>query len=392
MRAMSPPARTTAALAALALVLTSCATVPYTGRRQLSIMSAAQETQLGNQAYASLTRRSLIAHDTRANAIVREVGRRIADAADQPSWTWELTLFDDREQVNAWALPGGKVGVYTGIFPVAEHEAGLATVVGHEVAHALAHHSAERASQQTFLGLIAGGLAAAADVTLGGSGGLAQQTLSLGAQLGILLPFSRAQESEADEIGLILMAKAGYDPRAALGVWDRMAAVERQQATPPEFLSTHPSYGTRVARIEAALPRALRYYRPDASPDRRLPALADLEPPDPAEAEIIAGVSRIDKLASRKETARTLPYVIAAEFRTRPERVADLQKETDFSPGETALALALLTGTATQLDALVRDLERSRRWYDVVRASGASPRAVGTGLAAIAERATRGDR
>jgi predicted Zn-dependent protease len=264
-----------AAAAALALVLASCTTVPYTGRRQLAIMSPSEEARLGEQLYATALRETAVSPDANARGIVQDVGRRIAAVANQPTWRWEFTVFADDEQANAWALPGGKVGIYTGIFPIARDENGLAVIVGHEVAHALAHHSAERASQGTLLGILGTG----ASIAVGGAVSpanlqLLQAAFGLGAQYGVLLPFGRTQESEADEIGLILMAKAGYDPRAAIGVWERMGDIERRSATPPEFLSTHPSYGTRLNRIRAAMPRALAEYRPGPVGNRTLPAVA----------------------------------------------------------------------------------------------------------------------
>jgi predicted Zn-dependent protease len=187
------------------------------------------------------------------------VGRRIAEATGQ-NYQWEFTVIEDA-QVNAFCLPGGKVAVYTGILPIARDDAGLAAVLGHEVAHAVARHGAERVSQQVGVNVLLAGVQAG----LGGNPALAQQVTALlgaGASVGVLLPWSRAQESEADRLGLIYMAKAGYEPSAAKELWVRMAAAARGGQRPPEFLSTHPSEATRIAQIEAWLPEARRYYQP----------------------------------------------------------------------------------------------------------------------------------
>jgi len=233
----------------LALVLAhcliaGCATAPYTGRSQMILVSEGQESALGDDAYRQSLRDNVVTHDAEAERIVRKVGERIASAANKPAYKWEFTVINDPETVNAYAVPGGKVAVYTGIFGPARDEAGLAVVLGHEVAHALARHPAERMSQGMLLQLGSVGLG----VALGRNPALANQVLQvygLGAGVGVALPFSRAQESEADHIGLILMAKAGYDPRTALDLWQRMEK-KGSKGAPPEFLSTHPGYETRV--------------------------------------------------------------------------------------------------------------------------------------------------
>jgi metalloendopeptidase OMA1, mitochondrial len=246
---------------ALALVAVACATTPYTNRTQFMVVSEGQEASLGEQSYRQVLAESKIETDPRVNEIVRRIGERIATAAERPDYQWEFVVIDDPKTVNAFALPGGKVAVYTGMFPVAQTEAGLATVMGHEVAHALARHGAERMSQQMGVQAVGTGLAVAlgASGTSGITQSVAMQAFGLGAQVGVLLPFSRSQESEADHIGLILMAKAGYDPQQAVGFWERM----EQNAggkSPPEYLSTHPDHGTRVNQIQAWLPEAEKYY------------------------------------------------------------------------------------------------------------------------------------
>ena len=266
------------ALAAVlvAVIVAACATTPYTHRSQLMMVSEGEEMQLGAQAYQQVLKESKIEKDPRVNEIVRRVGQRIAAAANRPDYQWEFVVIDDPNTVNAFALPGGKVAVYTGMFPVAQTEAGLATVMGHEVSHALARHGAERMSQQMGMQVLGTGLAVAlgASGTSGVTQSVAMQAFGLGAQVGVLLPFSRSQESEADHIGLILMAKAGYDPSQALSFWQRMEQSSGGKA-PPEYLSTHPSHGTRVQQMEAWLPEAEGYYTKDPSvTNQKLPGVA----------------------------------------------------------------------------------------------------------------------
>jgi predicted Zn-dependent protease len=247
----------------LVAVLAACQTAPYTGRSQLQLISADEETQLGIESYRQILQKSKVSTDPRLNGLVKQVGSRIAAATDRRDLQWEYTVIED-DQANAFALPGGKIAVYTGILPITRDESGLSAVVAHEVAHVIARHGGERISQQTAaqLGLsVAGGLVGAM-----GSPVTAQvvgAALGVGTQYGILLPFSRGQESEADHIGLILMAKAGYDPRAARDLWVRMSEAAKGPK-PPTFLSTHPSEQTRIKQIEGWLPEALQYYRPSA--------------------------------------------------------------------------------------------------------------------------------
>jgi len=193
--------------------------------------------------------------------MIQRVGKRIAAVADRPDYRWEFTLIQDDKMVNAFALPGGKVAVYTGILPVAESEAGLAAVMSHEVAHAIARHGGERMTT----GLLAQMGMTALNVGLAVKGEDPETirafntAYGLGAQFGVLLPFSRNQESEADHIGLILMARAGYDPKEALGFWQRMA--ETKKAAAPEWLTTHPGDATRIRQLRALLPEAEKEYR-----------------------------------------------------------------------------------------------------------------------------------
>lgn len=270
------------AIAAL-LLLWACSTVPYTQRSQLVLLPESQELALGAAAFEEVLQKEKAVSDPRLVDPVREVGLRIAAVAERPDYEWEFAVLRKDDTVNAFALPGGKVAVYTGLFPVAATRSGLAAVLGHEVAHVLARHGAERMSQGLLLEIGAAGIAAA----LGGASPTTRQAIlqayGLGAQIGYLLPFSRSQESEADHIGLILMAKAGYDPRAALGLWDRMeeAAQREERGAPPEFLSTHPSYDTRRQNIQGWLDEALAYFDPaTAAVDGPLPRIE----PDQADA------------------------------------------------------------------------------------------------------------
>lgn len=243
----------------LVVWLVACTTAPLTGRRQLSLISAGEEMQLGISAFDQMKKETPISRDARANELVARVGKKVAAAAknDLPNAQWEFVVFDS-PQANAFCLPGGKVGVYTGILPITQDEAGLAAVIGHEVAHASAHHGAERMSQAMALqtgGQLAGVAISAADPRW-------QQIFALAypaaAQVGVLLPYSRLQESEADRIGLTYMARAGYRPEASIEFWQRFAAYNRARGgqQTPEFLRTHPLDERRIADLQKWLPEA----------------------------------------------------------------------------------------------------------------------------------------
>jgi len=245
--------------AAIVLVLAAgCVTAPYTNRRQLILVSQQEEAALGTQAFQQVVSRSEIDRNPTTNAAVEQVGRRLAAVANRPDFQWKFVVIKNDKEANAFCLPGGKVAVYTGILPIAEDQAGLAVVMGHEIAHAIARHGAERMSQAQLAEL--GGQALA--IGLGGSASSAAilAAYGLGAQVGVLLPYGRTQESEADQIGLLLMAQAGYDPRVAFGFWQRMEQSSSGKGGPPEFLSTHPGHGTRVQQIRAWMPEAMRLY------------------------------------------------------------------------------------------------------------------------------------
>ncbi|MEJ8802214.1 M48 family metallopeptidase [Pontibacter sp. H249] len=253
----------------LALVMfVGCTTVPITGRRQLSLVSEAEMQTMSYEAYDQFLKENKLSNNAQSTAMVKRVGSRIKNAVEQymaannlsselQGFEWEYNLIAD-DQVNAFAMAGGKTVVYEGILPVAQNETGLAVVMGHEIAHAIAKHGSERMSQalaQQFGGQT---LSALAGAQPGTATNLVMAVYGVGSQLG-LLKYGRTQESEADRLGLIFMAMAGYDPQQAIPFWQRMEAQGGQ--TPPEFLSTHPSAGTRQADLKKNMPEALRYYK-----------------------------------------------------------------------------------------------------------------------------------
>ena len=255
----------------LTLLVAACASAPYTNRHQLMLTSEGSETNMGYQAFGQIKHQYKVSRDPVLNAEVQEVGQRIAAAAQRPDYHWEFVVFDDKE-ANAFCLPGGKVGIFTGILKYTQDEAGLATVIAHEVGHALARHSGERMSQSMLAQVGGIGLGAALGGVGSGTGQAIMAGYSLGTQYGILLPYSRTQEYEADHIGLILMAKAGYDPAQALAFWKRMMTKDKK-VNMPQFMSTHPSDASRLHELEVFLPEARKYYIPAhaaaAPPPRR---------------------------------------------------------------------------------------------------------------------------
>jgi len=241
----------------IALVaLLGCTTVPYTNRSQLLLLSTEEENRRGAEVFQQVVAKSRLDGRERVVREVEVVGRRIAQVANRPDYQWRFVVIDAPETENAFCLPGGKVAVYSGILPLAQTTTGLAVVIGHEVAHARARYGAERMSQ----GMVAeaGGMILGRVLAGRPDANAVMAAYGLGAQVGVLLPYSRAQESEADHIGLILMARAGYDPRAALAFWQRME--RRAGSGSLEFLSTHPSHGTREQQIREWLPQVLPDY------------------------------------------------------------------------------------------------------------------------------------
>jgi predicted Zn-dependent protease len=248
-------------LVVFVLAVGACQTVPVTGRSQLILLPEGSELQMGLSSYEQIIKKSKVSAETRVNEQVTRVGRRIAEATGRTDYAWEFKVLEDK-QVNAFCLPGGKVAVYTGLLPVTGDDAGLAAVLGHEVAHAVARHGGERVSQSL---LVQTGLAAT-QVALSRNDPRTVQAVSAllgaGATVGVLLPWSRAQESEADHLGLIYMAKAGYHPSAARDLWVRMAQLAKGRQQPPELLSTHPAPASRIQDIDRWLPEALQHYSP----------------------------------------------------------------------------------------------------------------------------------
>lgn len=241
-------------------LLVNCATAPETGRRQLLLIDTRQETEIGLKAFSQIKNETPVSRRSRDAQRVRTVGRRIASVVAMPQAEWEFVLFED-DTPNAFALPGGKVGVNTGILPLTRDDAGLATVIGHEIAHVMARHGAERMSQQVAIDLGGRALSAALGSDAGIYGDLAVKAYGVGATLGVVLPYSRTQELEADHLGLLYMARAGYDPRAAVEFWRRFKAYSDERGGGNvEFLSTHPLDTKRITQIEMLLPEARAEY------------------------------------------------------------------------------------------------------------------------------------
>ena len=260
------------AVLALFVLLTSCATVPLTGRKQLSLVNESEVMSLSLSQYDQFIKTNKISGNKSETERIKRVGNRIAVSVEeffsnngQPAYLegykWEFNLIEDKA-VNAWCMPGGKVVVYTGILPLMKNDAQLATVMSHEIAHAVARHGGERMSEQ----LVAQGAGAALSVALSQKPKETQQlalaAFGLGTQVGYLLPFSRTHEYEADELGLYFMAMAGYDPAQSVDFWKTMGA--SNQSKTPEFLRTHPLDANRIARIIQKLPEAMKYFSPQA--------------------------------------------------------------------------------------------------------------------------------
>jgi predicted Zn-dependent protease len=253
-----------------AFILTGCVLNLLTGRKQLHLVNDAELRLMAvNQYNTFLSENKVLSPGNREAAMVDRVGARIANAItkfynnkEQESilagYEWEFNTIDDKEVVNAWCMPGGKVVVYSGLLPVTQNEAALAIVMGHEIAHSVAKHGNERMSQAMVQQM--GGMAL--EVALAQkpqeTKDLFMMTYGIGSQVGAILPWSRQQETEADQYGLIFSAMAGYDPREAIPFWQRMASMGGGK--PPEFLSTHPSDETRLRKINQFMPEALKYY------------------------------------------------------------------------------------------------------------------------------------
>lgn len=236
--------------AALALVAAlGCHTTPVTGRTSLNFFSTAEDIQLGTEAYEQVLAGAKLVKSGPKLEMVQRAMTRLSAVSDDAGYAWEVNLIQDDETVNAFALPGGKMAVYTGILPVCRDETGLAVVMGHEIGHVVARHGTERMTSTLGIDTVLSW------VNIGDYAGLAQA----GLDLLVNKPFGRSQESEADEIGLVYMARAGYDPREAVAFWERMEQLTGSSG--PEFLSTHPSHETRVERLKEKMPEALDIWR-----------------------------------------------------------------------------------------------------------------------------------
>lgn len=249
----------------------ACTTVPITGRSQFNIVPDQTMLSMSFQQYDQFLKENKLSTDPAKTRMVKEVGQKISRAVEQyliqnnlaneiGNYSWEFNLIES-DEINAWCMPGGKVAVYTGILPVAKNDSGLAVVIGHEIAHAVAKHGNERMSHALAVQMGGMGLSAALSSYPQQTQQLLMAAVGAGAQVGFLLPYSRLQEREADELGLIFMAMAGYDPNHAIGFWERMSQ-KKTGGAPPEFLSTHPSGATRIQNIRELIPKAMTYYRP----------------------------------------------------------------------------------------------------------------------------------
>jgi predicted Zn-dependent protease len=359
-------------LAISLLFLAACATAPYTGRSQFVIVSEDEEVSLGEEAYRHILRDSVLSRNPDALRIVREVGRRIARVANKPNYNWEFSVIDDPDSVNAFAVPGGKVAVYTGMFRPARDEAGLAVVIGHEVAHALARHAAERMSQSQILG--AGQLVIAG--ALGGNPQLANQVLQaygLGVGVGVVLPFSRSQESEADRIGLILMAKAGYDPRVSLEVWERMEKETnaKGQGRSPDFLSTHPGYESRTQQLRSWIPEAMKFYRPSGQSVKLLPSLRSLDSPTArAERELVKRIQAVNQQAGDRRGERAVLEALGRLLQMDPSFLNQERQQLRLGLGQYAALRGVSHLARTSLRRVLVAYGRGSSWSDMTQRYG----------------------
>jgi predicted Zn-dependent protease len=254
----------------LTLVLLACSTVAVTGRKQLNLIPSSTMQSMSAEQYGDFLKSNQLSEDQGKTAMVKGTGTKIQKAVERyfadkgisnklKGYQWQFNLVES-EEVNAWCMPGGRVVIYTGILPVTKDESGLAVVMGHEIAHAVAEHGNERMSQMLVTQLGGMALSKALEEKPEQTQQLWMATFGLGAQIGILLPYSRLHENEADRLGLIFMAMAGYDPNNAVEFWERMAKMKGGGA-PPEFLSTHPSDETRIKNLKALIPEAMQYYK-----------------------------------------------------------------------------------------------------------------------------------
>jgi len=250
------------------LFLLSCATVPMTGRKQFVAIPSSQMISLSAESYAQVLSEAQLSDNTEYVNTVREVGKRLTAAVESylkqnnmqsatEGYEWQYNVLKS-EELNAWCMPGGQIAFYEGILPVCQDENGIAVVMGHEIAHAVAQHGNERMSQQLALQMGGMALSEALKTQKQETLDLAMLAFGVGAQVGVMLPYSRTHESEADELGLYFMAMAGYNPQTAPDFWKRMEA--KSSARPPEFLSTHPDPANRIDHLKQVMPKAMEYY------------------------------------------------------------------------------------------------------------------------------------
>ena len=252
----------------LSLFLFSCSTVPGTGRKQFAPIPASHMHSMSSSEYQKVIKEAKLSEDKEKVAMVRRVGKKIAGAVAQlleeegieMKFDWEFNLIEDDKQANAWCMPGGKIAIYTGILKYTKDETGLAVVMGHEVAHAVARHGNERMARGLGISVATIALGISLNQNDPTTRNLFLAVFGAGATVGIMLPFSRSEETEADKLGLQLMARAGYDPAASIDFWKRMS--ESGGKNPLEFLSTHPSNETRIQNLEQFIPEASIYYFP----------------------------------------------------------------------------------------------------------------------------------
>jgi predicted Zn-dependent protease len=249
-------------LLGLFVFLLSCYTNPQTGRKEFVLFTPQEEANLGLSSFNDIKKQTPVSTDATQNSLVTRVGQRISSVVSLPYAQWEFVVFNDNNTANAFCLPGGKVGVYSGILPITQDEAGLATVLGHEISHAVARHGGERMSEQLLIQLGGIGLQEALKSKPQQTQQIAMAAYGVGSTVGVALPHSRKQELEADYMGLLFMAKAGYDPHLAVQFWQRFKAWNDQRGgTPPEFLSTHPLDSRRISELQKHLPEAMALYQ-----------------------------------------------------------------------------------------------------------------------------------
>ena len=250
-----------------------CSSVPVTGRKQLSIVSSTEMNSLAVTSYKETLSSSKLSSNAEQTAMIKRVGERISKAVEQymaeknmssviSDFQWEFNLIDDPGTVNAWCMPGGKVAFYTGILPICQNDAGIAVVMGHEIAHAVANHGGERMSQELVVQMGSTALSTALQQKPEQTQQLALAAYGVGSQVLGILPYSRLHESEADKMGLIFMAIAGYDPHEAPKFWERMKSASGGSGS-PQFLSTHPSDSKRINDLNTAMTEAMKYYKPN---------------------------------------------------------------------------------------------------------------------------------